>query len=329
VVQASLSLTLTSPSGRAVTFPNRALLAPMEGVTDPAFRRVVLGLGHAGGACTEFQRITTHPLSRKVARRELGERHPQIPTGIQIMAAAPDHVAESVRRCEEVGAPFVDLNFGCPVKCVFGKGAGAALLDAPHKVGAIVAAAVGAATVPVTAKIRAGVDDASRLGEVVAAVADAGAAALTVHARLRRDSYDAPARWEWIAACVAAAPTGLVVIGNGGIEHAADVQRMLDATGCDAVMVGRAAMRDPFLFGEVLGHAAAEPAAAARFLLDYDGAMHGAQRYRLGRLKQLVRVYDAGRLFSPETRRDILRAHDASLLRAGCHARIETGVLRP
>ncbi len=301
--------TLASPHGRSLTLPNRMLLAPMEGVTDRAFRGSVLDLGGVGAACTEFQRISVAPLSRRVLVRELGPAHPVTPVGIQIMAAEPDFVAVSAQRAERADAPFLDLNFGCPVRCVFGKGAGAALLDDPARIAAIVDAAVNAVAIPVTAKIRAGINDDSRLDEVIDAIGGTGAAGVTVHARLRSDSYAAPARWEWIRRVVArarASRTGagahpLRVIGNGGVEEQGDMQRMLDETACDAVMVGRAAMRDPFLFRRALGATPATRADALGFLHAYLDAMDGRSRYRIGRLKQLLRVYEAGALFGKDS----------------------------
>lgn len=300
----------------AVRFPSRLLLAPMEGVTDRAFRDAVLDLGGVGGACTEFLRISVAPLSRKVVTRELGPRRDDTPVGVQIMAAGDEHVAESARRAEAAGAPFLDLNFGCPVKCVFGKGAGAALLEQPETIGRIVDAAVRAVRIPVTAKIRAGVNDDARLDDVVSAVAESGAAGLCIHARLRSDSYAAPARWDWIARAVEGARrsgTGMLVIGNGGVDVADDAQRMIDETSCDAVMIGRAAMRDPFLFRRSHGAAAATRTEALAFLRAYYEAMTGRPRYRLGRMKQLVRVFEAGDCFADdlELRGRLLRLTDA------------------
>ena len=297
-------------------FPSRLLLAPMEGVTDRAFRDAVLDLGGVGGACTEFLRISVAPLSRKVVRRELGPARDDTPVGVQIMAAGDEHVAESARRVEAAGAPFLDLNFGCPVKCVFGKGAGAALLEQPETIARIVDAAARAVRIPVTAKIRAGVNDDSRLEDVVLAAANSGAAALCIHARLRSDSYAAPARWAWVTRAVEVARgtgTGMLVIGNGGVDAAADAQRMIDETDCDAVMVGRAAMRDPFLFRCSLGGAPAMRDEALAFLRAYHDAMTGRPRYRLGRMKQLLRVFEAGACFADDSgqRARLLRLTDA------------------
>src|SRR6185369_13806400 len=117
------------------------------------------------------------------------------PVAVQIMTPGVEHVAATVANAERAGAAWIDLNFGCPVARVCGKGAGSALLADPPLLGRIVAEAVAATELPVTAKIRAGVDDATRLAEIVDAAAEAGAAMLTVHGRRRVDSYADPANW--------------------------------------------------------------------------------------------------------------------------------------
>lgn len=314
----SLTTPLALPGGP--TFPVRAVLAPMEGVTDRVFRRLVLGLGHAGGATTEFLRISVAPVPVRVIRRELGPPE-RVPVGVQLMAPGPEHVPASVANAERAGADWIDLNFGCPVKTVCGKGAGAALLDEPETIGRIVAVANDATRRPVSAKIRAGTSDASRLDEVVDAAAEAGAAMVTLHARTRADSYAAPANWEWIARAAARLDRhGVPLIGNGGVETAEDAARMLNDTGCAAVMIGRAAIADPFLFGAIRGGPPATPNEARAFVLRYLDAMLASARRptaALGRLKQLLRVYRAGDLFAgrEHERQSLLRATDVDTFR--------------
>ncbi len=282
---------------RAVTFPNGMLLAPMEGITDRCFRDMVLALGHAGGACTEFRRVSVAPLPRKVFRREELSPTRQPPVGVQIMAPGVEHVARTVQNAEACGAPWIDLNFGCPVKRVFSKCAGSALLATPTLLGAIVAETVAATGLPVTAKIRAGVDDDALLDDVLDACADAGAAGVILHARLRRDAYSVPARWEWIARAVERLrPRGVALIGNGGVDTAADVERMRRATGCDAVMIGRGAFADPWIFRVAAGGPPASYAEAHAFAQRYFDALcpPGGAAAPLARMKQLLRALRAG-----------------------------------
>ncbi len=318
---------------REVVFPTRVHLAPMEGVTDRVFRSLVLDLSvdgaGAGGACTEFLRISTHPLPERAIRRELGPLRDDVPVGVQFMAPTPEFLAESVAAAERAGASWIDLNFGCPVKKVFGKGAGSALLANPALLGSIVRAAVEATELPVSAKIRAGVDDDSTLEAVVDAVADAGAAMLTIHARRRVDSYKTPARWEWITRAVerwSARRGDDLVLGNGGIDSPAAAARMRRETGCAAVMVGRATIADPFLFRRATGGPPATASEAAAFALAYLSALQPDpdNRRGLGRFKQLVRYYRAGELFAgrEDERRALLRAQTAGALRDWFAARV-------
>ncbi len=265
---------------RAALFPSDVLLAPMDGVTDRLFRELVLDLGDAGGACTEFVRVSIAPVPKHVFVRELGAaprpRPGRPPVAAQIMAPGEDHLAETVANADLAGADWIDLNFGCPVKRVFNKCAGSALLAHPERLARIVETAVGATTLAVTAKIRAGVDDASLLDDVLDACVGAGASGVTVHARLRRHSYDEPAQWEWIAHAAErlhAARPGIVVIGNGGIEQGADAGRMRQETGCDAVMIGRAAVADPFVFREARGGPPATREESRRFARNYLDAL--------------------------------------------------------
>jgi len=324
-------VSLAGPGARRrVQFASRLLLAPMEGVTDRMFRSAVLDLGGVGGACTEFQRISVTPVPTRILRRELGPPRTDAPVAVQIMAPGVEHLAETVANAERAGAAWIDLNFGCPVARVCGKGAGASLLADPPLVGRIVAAAVAATQLPVSAKIRAGVADADRLADVVDAVADAGAAMLIVHGRRRIDGYADPANWNWIASATSrwrARATG-PVCGNGGVESADDARRMLRETGCDLVMVGRASVANPFVFREFAGGPAATASEAAQFVLRYAEAIQpdAAARHRLGRIKMLVRYWRAGGLFDgrDDERARLLRAGDLGEIREFFERRLAT-----
>ncbi len=329
-VPASNTLTITGPTGRQLVFPNGVLLAPMEGVTDPVFRDLVIGLGGVGGAITEFIRISVSAMSAKVVKRYLGPPRDDTPVGVQFMAADEAFVPASIASAERVGAPWIDLNFGCPVPVVFNKCAGSALLGKPEVLARIVRSAVQSTSLPVSAKIRSGIDSPARLREIVAAVVEAGAAMLTVHARLRCQPYTHPATWEWLAIAREERDRQarrIPLIGNGGVDVPADVPRMLAETGCDGVMIGRAALADPWIFSQAAGGPAPTVAQAADFALRYASAVEAVRGRRgsLAKLKQLVRYYRAGGIFAnaEDERTRLLRCDDLDAVRGWFSARTQ------
>jgi len=313
-------------------FTSRALLAPMEGVTDPAFRDVVLARHRAedlGGAFTEFVRITDRPASAAVLARHLGARRFPMPVGVQIMGSALHLVAASAVAATEAGAAVVDLNFGCPAKGALRGCAGSAMLDAPQAMERMVAACVEAVQdeVPVTAKIRAGVEDAGRLEELARAVEAGGASLLTVHWRTRSEAYCDAVDWSRIARAVQA--VSIPVCGNGGLGSREDMGRMSQETGCAYVMVGRAALGDPWIFsGEAVTRAE-----AARFLLEYAANLRGARRGDVSgvaaRIKQLLNYWTAGGLVTDQDRGSWLRERDPVRLLARVEEAALEGVRGP
>ncbi|MAW59245.1 MAG: tRNA dihydrouridine synthase DusB [Planctomycetes bacterium] len=294
-------------------------LAPMEGVTDRSFRSLVLeqNPGAVGAACTEFLRVAQHPIAAERIALELGDPVPGVAVGVQLMGNDPAVVAETARRAVAVGAAFVDLNFGCPAPKVFQHCAGSALLGEPELLGELVRATVDAAGVPVTAKIRAGIEHDREVEEIARRVEQAGAVLLTVHGRLRTERYTLPTDWSRIRRAVDA--VSIPVIGNGSAESPADIDRMMEETGCAGVMVGRAAIGNPWIFAawraRRLGEAAPPPPDAIAWLREYETRMlaGGAQpRQALGRLKQAAKAMgNAGTLrFSDRTQ--LLRSQDAA-----------------
>lgn len=313
--------------GALVRLDPPTLLAPMEGITDRHFRGLIAALGGLGGACTEFIRITVAPVPERIIRVQLGAAL-TIPVGVQLMAAEDRHVAASVVAAERAGAAFIDLNFGCPAPIVVGHCAGSALLAHPQRLTAIIAAAVAATRLPVGAKLRAGIDSADHLEEILTAAVAGGAAFITLHARLRVQSYATTATWAWLVQArriLDRLAPNLPLIGNGGIDAAGDIERMRKETGCAAVMVGRAALADPFLFRTAAGGDAATAREAADFALRYADVLIqvGGERLALGRMKQLVRWYRAGGLFvGREAERTALLRGDLAGIRAWFQARL-------
>jgi tRNA-dihydrouridine synthase C len=278
----------------------------MEGVTEPFFRDLVLARNDPaalGGAFTEFVRVSVAPVPAWKMREHLGAaRFPQ-PVGLQLMGSHLEHLAESARNAAEAGAPLIDLNFGCPAKGALRGCAGSAVLDDPILLERIVSAVRRAVPgIPVTAKIRAGGEDASRVEDIARAAEQGGAEMLTVHCRTRAERFCDEVDWSRIARAVSA--VRVPVCGNGGIASRDDLHRMRRETGARYAMVGRAALGDPWIFSGVSVNAAD----AAAFLVDYfDGlvSLGLGPTTALGCLKQLVRFWTAGDLFGSGGLREV------------------------
>jgi tRNA-dihydrouridine synthase B len=232
-----------------LTIDGRVVLAPMAGVTDLAFRRICRRFG-AAIVYSEF--LSTDGLvfkSRKQVHKLLiaSDEHP---VAFQLFGSRIQTFSVAAKQLEELGPDLIDLNFGCPVKKVVKKNGGAAVLRDLELMGKIVAETSGAVSVPVTVKMRAGWDQDGLVYHDAALIAvDAGAKVLTLHARTRADSYEAPACWDYIADLKAIST--VPVIGNGDIDSPQRARDMLERTGCDAVMVGRAALGRPWIFAEI------------------------------------------------------------------------------
>lgn len=231
----------------------RLMLAPMEGVVDHVMRDLLTGLGGVDRCVTEFLRVSERLLPPRVFHRicpELsqgGHTAHGVPVYLQLLGGQPDVLADNAARGSELGAPGIDLNFGCPAKTVNRSDGGAILLREPGRVHDIVAAvreAVPGAT-PVTAKIRLGFEDEDNFLDIVRGIEAAGATELTIHARTRRQGYRPPAWWDRIAR--AREVVSLPVIANGEIWSPADGRRCAQETGCDALMLGRGALCRPDL----------------------------------------------------------------------------------
>ncbi len=247
------------------TLRNPFILAPMAGVSEMPFRRIALRLG-AALAPTELVSAAglVHASARtlKYLRRDPAEQ----PFVVQVFGGDPEQLGAASVIAKERGADVIDVNMGCPVPKVTKNGAGSALLCDPIRAASVVASIRRHTGLPVTAKIRAGWD-ASRVNcvEVGLALEEGGVSAVAIHPRTRAQGYSGSADWSLIAALKAALK--VPVIGNGDVKTPEDAQRMMRDTGCDAVMVGRAALGNPWIFRELLGgHPpdAAERAAGVR-----------------------------------------------------------------
>ncbi|KHD08537.1 tRNA-dihydrouridine synthase B [Candidatus Thiomargarita nelsonii] len=231
------------------TLKNKLILAPMAGVTDRPFRQLCKQLG-AGMAVSEM--ISSNSLlwgSEKTKRRANhdGETEPRC---IQIAGADPELLAKAAQYNVENGAQMIDINMGCPAKKVCNVMAGSALLKDETRVAQILDAVVNAVSVPVTLKIRTGWDKAHRNGLRIAQIAEqAGIQALAIHGRTRACGFSGEAEYDTIAAIKA--NIKIPVIANGDIRSPEKAKYVLDYTGADAVMIGRAALGRPWIFREI------------------------------------------------------------------------------
>ncbi len=229
------------------------ILAPMEGLLDFVLRDILTRVGGIDRCVSEFIRITDQLLPERVFTRIVPELHTGgrtlagVPVRAQLLGADPVCVAENAARLAGLGPAGIDLNFGCPAKVVNRHGGGAALLDEPETIAAIVSAVRRAvpAHIPVSAKMRLGYSDDSRALECALAIAGGGADELVVHARTKAQAYRPPAYWERIADICAV--VRIPVVANGDIWTVADAHRCRELSGCDRLMLGRGAVTDPGL----------------------------------------------------------------------------------
>ncbi len=244
-------------------------LAPMAGHSNYALRSLCRELGGCGLVCTELISSNIVKNSRQRALQRFDWRASERPVAAQLFGVEPGIVAEAARVVVDHGADIVDINMGCWVPKIAKKGGGAALLRDVKAATAVVEAVVKAVDVPVTVKVRSGFEDGLVTATPFAVAAEAvGARAVAVHARFAGQGHGGAADWDIIAA-VKEAVREMPIIGNGDVHSGADARRMLDMTGCDAVMVGRAALGRPWLFRQIAAYLATglnlpEPARAER-----------------------------------------------------------------
>ncbi|MBR6220805.1 MAG: tRNA dihydrouridine synthase DusB [Clostridia bacterium] len=224
----------------------------MAGVTDAAMRLLCREQG-AAWSVSEMLSAKGWVFSggRNLNAQDLLKRLPgEGVVGLQLFGSEPEYIAEAARQLQDRGFQFFDLNFGCPAPKITGNGEGSAMMRTPGKIGAVVRALSDATPLPVTAKIRSGWDQDSVNAAEVAKICEAnGAQAVAVHARTRDQQYSGSADWRVIEQVKRAVK--VPVFGNGDIRCGADAVRMMDQTGCDAVIVGRAAQGNPWIFREI------------------------------------------------------------------------------
>ncbi|MGB3068059.1 MAG: tRNA-dihydrouridine synthase [Ottowia sp.] len=271
----------------------------MEGLLDHTLRDVLTRVGGVDRCVSEFIRVTDQLLPPRVFTRVVpellnGSRTPAgVPVRPQLLGSDPACLAENAARLAELQPAGIDLNFGCPAKTVNRHRGGAVLLDEPELIHRIVAAVRRAvpAGIPVSAKIRLGVQDGTRAIECAQAIDTAGADDMVVHARTKAQGYRPPVDWERVADIRAA--VALPVVANGDIWTVQDAQRCREVTGCGDLMIGRGMVRDPGLARCIQAQSAQEARPAnwmellpliGEFWRQVSGRVE--HRHRAGRLKQ-------------------------------------------
>ena len=234
----------------SVTLDNNVILAPMAGVTDLPFRLLCRRAG-AGLVCMEMVSAKAIFYNNKNTG-ELLEIHPEeVPASLQLFGSDPEILADMAKRIEHRPFSILDFNMGCPVPKVVNNGEGSALMKSPGLVREILTALVKAVDKPVTVKIRKGFDENSAGAVEIARIAeDCGVAAIAVHGRTREQYYSGHADWDIIARVKQAVK--IPVIGNGDVDSPRAAKAMLKQTGCDGVMIGRAAQGNPWIFRDTV-----------------------------------------------------------------------------
>lgn len=269
------------------------ILAPMEGVGDDCFRRAIATIGGFDEAVRDFLRVPTNAHVKSLAQVYQADELSPIPLAAQLMGSDCELMAEMAKEVERRGAKRIDLNCGCPSNTVTGRGAGSSLLKEPDHLHKVAKAMVQAVSVPVTAKLRSGFDDISLFKENLLAAQESGIAYLTLHPRTKVDGYGPPARWDLIA--LAKSILKIPVVGNGDILSVQDALRMLKETHCDALMIGRGSVINPFIFLEIKAHFANQKHpycwdTLVSYLYTYLSSMAEATpaRTKVNKMKQLL-----------------------------------------
>lgn len=232
-------------------------LAPMEGVGDRCFRKAMASVGGFDEAVKDFLRVPKNAHIKSLAREYIADELAPIPLAAQLMGSDLDLMGEMAQEMERRGAPRIDLNCGCPSNTVTGRGAGSSLLKEPSFLNQVAKAIVKAVSIPVTVKMRSGFEDTSLFKENLLAAQESGIDFITLHPRTKVDGYGPPARWDLIAE--AKSVLSIPLVGNGDILTVDHALAMLKQTGCDALMIGRGSVIDPFVFHRIKTHFSGEP----------------------------------------------------------------------
>lgn len=289
------------------------ILAPMEGVGDRSFRKAMASVGGFDEAVRDFLRVPTNAHIKSLASVYIANELAPIPLAAQLMGSNPELMGAMAQEIERRGAHRIDLNCGCPSNTVTGKGAGSSLLQVPEFLHQIAKAMVNAVSIPVTIKMRSGYEDISLFKENLHAAQESGVHYITLHPRTKVDGYTPPARWDLIAE--AKKLLRIPLVGNGDILTVEDALKMLAMTNCDALMIGRGSIINPFIFHQIRAHFSKKPFRAEwQDLLNYfevflaDVPPEVPVKVRVSKLKQLMSFLFKGNARLLEKRQEILTA---------------------
>lgn len=230
---------------------NRVFYAPLAGCSDFPFRQMAAKY-QPGLMYCEMVKLDALVRSDPNTFHLLDYEKDMHPIGAQLCGSKPKLAGPAAKMIEDMGFDVVDLNCGCPVDKVTKDGSGSGMLKTPELIGELLSEMVAAVKIPVTVKIRAGWDkDSINAPEITKIAEKAGAKAICIHGRTREQAYQGPANWDWIRACVEVAEN-ILVIGNGDVVDAESAQRIVQVTGCDAVLVSRGTMGQPWVVDEIL-----------------------------------------------------------------------------
>ena len=299
------------------------VLAPMAGVTDTVFRRLIRSQGGCGLIMTEFTSSHGIVASSRATKPTRSFRYlyfdpDEHPISAQLFGADPGIMADAARYCQDLGFDLVDINFGCPVKKVVTCNGGSGLLRDLPLVERILRSVRGAITIPLTMKFRAGWNDRELVASRMARLAeDCGLQAIALHPRTREQGYSGNADWSRIAEVKAAVK--IPVIGNGDVTRPEEAVRMVRETRCDAVMIGRAASSNPWIFRQISDYLKTgsyeTPPEHARYELmrRYYSMLcdHGATD-AVGKMKQFATYFTHGVRNGSRLRAEIYHAHQPS-----------------
>jgi tRNA-dihydrouridine synthase B len=303
----------------SITVDPPIVLAPIAGITDRYFRPLVKKMGGCGLMVTEMVSADGLTRGNRQARAlaviETGER----PVGVQLFGHCPETLAKGAAEVEAGGADFVDINMGCPARKVTARGGGASLLKDPALVNRITAAVTRTVDLPVTVKIRSGWDaNTINMEETGKAAEDGGASAVTLHPRTRRDCFRGQADWRLIARLKEVLK--IPVIGNGDIQYPEDGRRMMEETGCDGIMIGRGALKNPWLLKQTsayLAHGRYDPPSLEErraLFLQYYHALDDVQeeKWKLHKMRKFSGWFTKGMSGGAAFRREINLAGSAA-----------------
>ena len=255
-----------------ITLPHNIFYAPLAGCSDFPFRQMS-ALYQPGLMYCEMVKMDALVRNDQHTFHILDFDSTMHPIGGQICGSKPAIAGQSARIIEDLGFDVLDLNCGCPVDKVTKDGSGSGMLKTPNLIGDVIANMVAAVKIPVTVKIRAGWDEANINAELITKIAeDAGAQAICIHGRTRQQAYKGPANWDYIKACKQVAKN-IKVIGNGDLMSAEAVERMFQYTNCDAVLIARGTMGQPWIAEDVIRRLSGEET-VSRSIEDYRKALY-------------------------------------------------------